>query len=116
VVRHVGVHRADDAHVVDAFGGVLEEFADGDAALAVLLELEHARERAAGWAFRAQVVHRQGFARVLFQRGFGIPGVDVRAAAVQEDVDDALGFGVVVGELGGGGRGGSAADQRAQAH
>ena len=57
VIGDVGVHRADHADVVDHLGGVREQVADLDAALAVLLELErraHAPRRScarwAGWS------------------------------------------------------------------
>ena len=40
VCGDVGVHGANDAHVVDALGEVWEEFADFDAALAVFVEFE----------------------------------------------------------------------------
>ena len=45
VGRDVGLHRADDADVVDALAEFREELADLDARLAVLLELERRRER-----------------------------------------------------------------------
>ena len=39
MIGHVGIHRANDAHVVDVLlGRACEELADLDAALAVLLE------------------------------------------------------------------------------
>ena len=53
VVRHVGVHRADDADVVDVLGGVREQLADLEPALAVLLELERRGERGPGLALGA---------------------------------------------------------------
>ena len=72
VVRHVGVHRADDADVVDATRRrAAKMLADFDAALAVLLELERRGKRGAGLALGRQVADRQRLAGVLVERGLG---------------------------------------------
>ena len=65
VVRHVGVHRADDADVVDAFGDVGKDLADFDAALAVFLKFERRGKRGAGLAFGSEVFDRQQFAGIF---------------------------------------------------
>ena len=71
---------------------VREELADLDAALAVLLELERRRERRAGAPLGLQR-DRQRLAGVLRERRLGVERVDVRRAAVHEQVDDALRLG-----------------------
>ena len=48
VVGRVGVHRPDDADVVDVRGGSSENLADLDAALTILLEPKRRRQRRAG--------------------------------------------------------------------
>ena len=73
-------------------GGVREQLADLDAALAVLLELERRGERGAGLALGRQVRHRQGLAGVFVQRRLGVERIDVGGPAVHEQVDDALGL------------------------
>jgi hypothetical protein len=62
MIRHIGVHGADDGDVVDAFGGAGEQFADLDAALAVTPEFERGGEGGAGAAFGGEGAHREGFA------------------------------------------------------
>ncbi len=100
VIGHVGVHRANDADVVDAAGGVREQVAHLDTGLAVSLKLERRGEGGAGLAFGAEVGARQQFAGVFRQRRLGIERIDVRRAAVHKQVDDALGLAEKVRPLG----------------
>ena len=92
MVRHVGVHRADDADVVDARGGMREQLAHLDAALAVALKLERRREGGAGLALGRQVGRRQRLAGELVEHRLGVKGIDVRWPTVHEQMDDALGL------------------------
>ena len=82
-------------------GDVRKELADLDAALAVLLELERRREGRAGLALGAAGC-RVGSALPAYfcQRRLGIERIDVRRAAVHEQVDDALGLGGKLRRLG----------------
>ncbi len=92
MVGHVGVHRADDAHVVDVpLGRAGEELADLDAALAVLLERERRAQGRAGLALGAEGRPGKRLAVVLRQQRLGIKGVDLRRSTVHEQVDDLLG-------------------------
>ena len=91
VVGHVRVHRADDADVVNALRRLRENLTDLDAAPAVFLELVGRAEGRAGAALGAEFVG-QRFAVMLIERGLGVERVHVGRAAVEEDVDDALGL------------------------
>ncbi len=104
MVRHVGVHRADDAAIVDDLGEIRESFVDFDTALAAFAEGER-RGHEAG-AFGLFVEFAVGLlALVLGERGLGIEGVDMRRAAVEEEKDEAFGAWGKMGQVrGGGGR------------
>jgi hypothetical protein len=97
VVGHVGVHRADHADVVDRLRRVLEEFAHLDPALAVLGELEHRRKRVARLALGLEILGGQGLPGEAVQGRLGIEGVDMGGAAVEEEMQDALGLSGVMG-------------------
>ena len=98
MIGHVGVHRADDAEVVGVrTGGSGEQLADLQTALPVPAKLERRAHGGAGLALGAEVGARQRLSVVLRQQGLGVERVDVRRAAVHEQVDDLLGPG---GELG----------------
>src|SRR5579859_3436400 len=104
VIGNIGVHRADHANIINALGHVGKNLADLDSALGEFFELELRREPGAGLALGLQILHGQRLAGVFFQRGFGIEGVNVRRAAVGENVDDAPGFAGELGRLGREGR------------
>ena len=94
MVGHVGVHRADDADVVDVLGGVREDLADFEPALAVLLRTCKGDGKAA--PVRRSVrrfAGRQRLAGILGQRGLGVERIDLARPAIGEDVDDLFGLG-----------------------
>ncbi len=108
MVRHVRVHRTDDAQVVCAFGHVREQLADLQPALSVPGKLERRGKGGAGLAFGLEF-QRELFAVPLRQCGFRVEGVHVRGAAVGEDVNHPFGPTREVrraGRQGGGHRGG----------
>src|SRR5262249_33948839 len=84
------VHRPDHADVVDVLGGVREDLADFQSALAVLLELEWRGERRTGLPLRAEVCRRQRLPRILRKRRLRVERIDLARPAVSEEVDDAL--------------------------
>jgi hypothetical protein len=71
---------------------LFEQFADLQAALAILIESERTRQCAARATF-GQVGHRQRFTGVLLKLGLGIERIDVRWSAIEEEVDHAFGLG-----------------------
>ena len=93
MVRHIGVHRANDGNVVNTPADMGKNLADFDAALAVSFEFVRRGKRRAGFPFGFQILHRQLFAGVFFQRRFGIEGVHVRRPAVGENMNHMFGFG-----------------------
>ncbi len=97
VDRHVGVHGANDAHVVHALGRVGKQVADWNAALAVLLEGESRCQGGSGRCAGSQAIDREFFTVVSGEGWLGVEGVHVRHAAVQKYVYDPLGF---CGEVG----------------
>ena len=65
-----------------------------------LLELERRGERGAGLALGRQRCRRAAAWPAYFvEHRLGVERIDVRRAAVHEDVDDALGFGGEVGRV-----------------
>ncbi len=100
VVGDLGDHGPDDGDVVGMGGGLVEQFADFEAAAAAGVEGEGGGEGDAGFAFGAEVFGGERFAGVAGEGGFGVEGVDVGGAAVEEEVDDAFGFGGEVGWAG----------------
>ena len=101
MVDVVGDHRADDADVVDAGGNLRKQFADLDAALAVLLELERRLQQVARFGtdeFRH--LERQRFAVEGGEFRLGVEGIDVRRPAGHEQEDETLGLrGILRGSL-----------------
>ena len=74
------------------FGRLGEELADLEPALAVALPGERRTERRARAALGGDVVAWQGLAVVFIEGDLTVKGVDLRSAAIGEDVDDALGL------------------------
>ena len=117
MVDRLGVHRADDAHVVGHFGSPGQHFRDRLARLAVAGELVFARrDREAGLAAGhggqpLAVADRVGQIFVVPVEHLGLVVVEVhlRGAADHVQVDDALGLGR---EVGAGGGVGAAAESR----
>ena len=98
MIGHVGIHRSDDAEVVDVLlGRAGEQLAHLDAAPAVFAECKGRAQRGAGLALGAEIRVRQGLAVVSRQERLGVEGVDLRRPAVHEQVDDLSGL---AGELG----------------
>ena len=91
VRRDVGIHRADDRHVVHVLRGLGEELADLDARLAVGFELERRAHRDA--------VAPDGLVVHFREHRFRIPGIHVRRGALREDVDDGLGLAGKLGRM-----------------
>ncbi len=96
----VGVHGADDRDVVDRLGSATKDVAHFDAAFSVLAKFEWRGQGGARLALGGKRAAGQQFAGVFLERRFGIKGVDVRGAAVHEDVDDAFCFRGEVGRVG----------------
>ena len=93
-VRRVeGVHRSNDAHVVDDAGELRQQLAHLDAIAPVALELERRRQQPARRALGAQVDGARTLSRVLGQRRLGIEHVELRRPAVHVKHDDVLGLG-----------------------
>ena len=93
MIRHIGLHGADDTYVINALGDVRKKFTHLDAAPSVFLKLERRLKRRAGAAFGGEIINRQWFAVELGEDRLGIKRVHVRRTAVGKDVDDALGLG-----------------------
>ena len=97
-----GMHRADDADVVDDAGDVGQQFGDFGTALTMFFELEGTGQQlSAGRVGEAECdVALVRLAVVLGELGLGIQQVDVRRAAVHEERDHRLGLWRKVGRLG----------------
>ncbi len=93
VIGNVGVHRTNHGDFVDHLSDAGKQLADFDPALAAFVELEGRGHRRSRLPLRGQIGGRQRLAGVLRQRGFWIERVDVRRAAVHEQVDDVLRLG-----------------------
>ncbi len=99
MVRHIRLHRSDEADVIDAFADVGIEVADFDAALAIFTELEHRRKGGAGFAL-GLVMGGDWLARIFLKQGFGVESIDVGGTAIHEQMDDPLGSPGKVRKLG----------------
>ena len=93
MVRHLRVHRAHHGDAVRVRRGFGEQLADFQSTLAVPGEFEWRWKGRAGFAFGFVVGNRQGFVGVGLEGGFGVEGIDVGWAAVEEEVDDPFGSG-----------------------
>ena len=99
MVDRVGVHRLDDAEVIDHFRGPRQQFADPCAGLAVLVEFEdRRRERKArlpgGHAGEALALFLEPAVEILlealFQLRLVVEQIELRRRADQRDVDHAF--------------------------
>ena len=84
MVRNVGVHGANDAHVVNALAQVWKKFADFGAAATVLLEAERRLHQPARLPLMLWRFSRQRFAVVLLQHWLGIESVHLGHATIHE--------------------------------
>jgi hypothetical protein len=88
--REVADHAAYEAQTVNTPPDVWEQFADGRAALAELLELPGAgHHRADVVKLRGLDFRSEGFAMLALQPRFRIKAVDLRYSAVHVQEDDA---------------------------
>ena len=97
MVGHLSMHRADHRQPIGVAGELREDVADLEAALAMAGKAEGGRQRRSGLPF-GRKADRGGLVGIFRQRRLGIEGVDLRRAAVQKNMDDALG---PRGEVGG---------------
>ena len=91
MVGHVGVHRADHHHVVDALGDVGEKLAHLGAAFAVLGKLKGGPERRAGGPFGFEMAAVERLPVQLGEQRLGVERVHVGRAAVCKKMDHPLG-------------------------
>ena len=92
VIGNIGVHRTNDAAIIDDAGKVGKGFANFDAALAALLEFEgRGHETCTGALFVECAVRLLAF--VFFKSRFGIESIDVRWATVEKEENGAFGTG-----------------------
>jgi hypothetical protein len=82
------MHRADYRDVVDMLSDMLKKLANFDPAFTVPFECERRAKRRTRAPLGLQIVHRQRFAVKPRQRRFRIESVDVRGAAIGEDMND----------------------------
>ena len=92
-VRRVeGVHRSNDADVVDDTGQLRQQLAHLDAVASIAFELERRRQQPSGHALSTKVDGIRTLPGVLEQRGLGVEHVELRRPAVQVEHDDVLRF------------------------
>ena len=94
-------HAADEAEVVDDFGGVGEHLRDVHAALAIFLEFEGGGEEGVDVIGLVDFdAAGEGFAGHFVKEGLGIEEIHLAGAAVLDELDDGFGLG---GEMDGAG-------------
>ncbi len=94
VVRHVGVHRADDGDVVDRFGDVAEQISLTSMPLSPYFwNLKGDGNAAPVGRSVCRLSTGSSLPGILRQRRLGIERVDVRRSAVHEQMNDVLGLG-----------------------
>ena len=89
MIRHIGIHRADHAQIIGKRGQFGKQLAHFQAALAVLRELERRFEARAGRALGFEHI-RQRFAVVFVQHRLRVEGIDLRRAAIHEEMHHAF--------------------------
>src|SRR5262249_41020620 len=95
MVRHVCVHRTNDAEIVSALSEARKQFAQHDTASAVWVEFER-RRRIARLGSAEELLGRL-LARIFLQCWLWIKGINMGWAAVHEQEDYSLRFGCEVG-------------------
>lgn len=90
VIGDVGIHRVDDAEIIDLLGDLGEEIAGPDAALSMLGELERGLHQRPRLPLRPEVFARNFFSVIFFQFRFVVERIDLRWTAVGENVNDPL--------------------------
>jgi hypothetical protein len=100
VVGNIGVHRTDDGDIVDAGCDMREKVTDFNAAFSIFLEGKGRPESGPGFAFGRQIRLGERLAMKLVEHRLGIEGIDVRRAAIHEEMDDALRLGGKMRRLG----------------
>ena len=99
MIWDIGVHRTNDADVIDALTDVRKQIADFDSGFAVLLEFERGHQQAAGLSFRFQIRCRGTLPVILGKRRLRVERIDLRWSAVHEEVNDVLRSGREVSRL-----------------
>ena len=90
VVRHVGLHRANDAAIVNYPPEVRQRLAHFNAAPAAGMEFVRRRHKARAFALLVEFAGGL-LAFVFVQRGLGIERVNLRRSAVQKEENDPFG-------------------------
>jgi hypothetical protein len=101
VIGHFGFHRTHQTQLIGQCAELRKQVADFQSALAVFLKIERRRKSCAGFALRLDIFAGQWFAGVFRQIRFRIKCVYVRWPAIQEKMNDTLGFARKMGRLGG---------------
>ena len=96
MIRHIGLHRPNHTQIIGMLGGLLEQIAHLQAALAIALEFKRRLPGRTRFSF-GRKVNRDFLAMPLRQRRLGIEGVNVRWTAIHEQMDDPLGLGPKLG-------------------
>lgn len=99
MVRHIGVHRSNHAHVVDHFTDMRKQLTDLDATLAVFFEFKGRSIRSTRLPLRSQII-RNGLPMKLVESWLGIKRVNLRRPTVHEQVDYRLSLGLKMRLLG----------------
>ena len=97
VIDVVGMHRADDADVVDARGQARQQLADFDPGFAVAVEFPRRGKQIARFRpLKFRLFKRQRLAVIGRQSRFGIEQIDMRRSAGHIEKNHPLGFGCEV--------------------
>ena len=86
VIRHVRLHGADHANVIDRFRRLRKKLAYFDPAAAIFLKRKRRAKRRAGLALRVQV-HRQFLAVIFRELRLRIECIHMRGAAIHEEMN-----------------------------
>ncbi len=118
MIWDIGVHRTDDADVIDAASHLRENLTDLDPRFAHRVEGERRTHQGACFAFGFPVC-QLGLISVMFgEFGFWVEGVDLRWAAIHEQVNQTFclraEMGLARGEWGGGRCGSLLSEEGAQ--
>ena len=105
MIRCVGMHRTNEAHVVDVLSGFGKDFTHFHATFTILLKRKWGGHRRSRMPFRRQLlILGERLAVILGQHWLRIEGVHLRGTAIQINMDDMLGLGRKLRLPGGQGR------------
>ena len=91
MIRIIGVHRSDDAHVVDALSDLRQQLANRQSALTAIPKTKRHRHQTACFVFRPKLNLLRPLPDKLIERGLRIKEVRLKRATIHKELNHPLG-------------------------